>query len=230
MKKIEALTFDLFGTVLNLEDSLNPFLESFISDSQIDTTPSQFWKTYRHRQRIEQYQDNILMLGHSGYTQVAENAFVYTAKIYGCDPSKSQIEGMMTGWKNLNPFPEVLESLLHLSKKFKLVVLSNGEQNFLKHLVTERIKFDFDNIISVETVGEFKPSPLVYRKASEILGIPPDHLLMVSANSFDVLGAVSSGFWGAYIDRYSLPFESSPHQPHLICNNFIDLNNQLENI
>lgn len=228
MKRIEALLFDLFGTVLDLQENLKPFIDTFIQETQIFTNSERFWEIYRHRQRIEQYQDNILMLGHSGYTKVAENAFIYTSNYFGCKPTGKQIKEMMTGWKKLKPFTEVLESLEQLKGRYKLIALSNGEKNYLEYLVKERIKFDFDSIISVEVVGEFKPSPAVYRKASEILEIPVNCLMMVSANSFDVLGAVSSGFWGAYVNRYSLPFENSPHQPHIVCKDFVDLNNQLK--
>ena len=61
----KILTFDIFGTLLNLKDSMEPFLKKYLSDLNDYFEVSEIWDTWRDRQRIEQYQDNILMLGHS---------------------------------------------------------------------------------------------------------------------------------------------------------------------
>ena len=72
---IKALTFDLFGTILDLEKSTQGSIMNIIKNNNSTATPSQFWAFLRHRQRIEQYQDNILDLGHSGYLKTVKNAF-----------------------------------------------------------------------------------------------------------------------------------------------------------
>jgi hypothetical protein len=55
----------------------------------------------------------------------------------------------MAGWQELKPFPDAVPGLQRLRTKFKLVVLSNGEREFLAHLVKNRIRYDFDAVISV---------------------------------------------------------------------------------
>ena len=77
-KNIKILTFDIFGTLLNLKDSMIPYLESNLQISDSETLVTDIWNTWRDRQRIEQYQDNILMLGHSGYLKTCEIALKYT--------------------------------------------------------------------------------------------------------------------------------------------------------
>ncbi len=64
---ISGLTFDLFGTVLDLDGSLVPPLGRLFAERGIDMEPSEFWSQWRARQRVEQYQDTLLGLGHSGY-------------------------------------------------------------------------------------------------------------------------------------------------------------------
>ena len=64
---ITTLTFDIFGTVLDLSGSLIPPTQEFLSSRNSNVSAQIFWQDWRSRQRIEQYQDNILMLGHSGY-------------------------------------------------------------------------------------------------------------------------------------------------------------------
>ncbi len=73
---VKALTFDLFGTVLDLGGSLTPHIDAFLKSKGMGISPDQFWERWRYRQRIEQYQDTLMMLGHSGYLETARRAFV----------------------------------------------------------------------------------------------------------------------------------------------------------
>jgi len=220
---VRALTFDLFGTVLDLDGSLIPPLGRFFAERGIDIDPAQFWAQWRARQRIEQYQDNILMLGHSGYLTTCQRALRYTLQLHQIDFSDGADAQIMDYWQRLSPYPEVLESLARLSDRYELVALSNGEPDFLQHLARNRIGWEFDAIISVAEVGAFKPHPAVYRGAAVQLRLEPAECLMVSANSFDVLGARACGFRGAYVNRNGLPYEDSPLQPDLTVPSFTEL-------
>lgn len=209
LEPTKALTFDLFGTVLDLGGSLTPYIATFLEEQGSDVDPAAFWQQLRYRQRIEQYQDSLVELGHSGYLETVEKAFSYVSRLNDLDPTRDEIKRWMESWQQLNAFPEVVAGLDRLKARFKLVALSNGNPWFLDHLVKNRIQYEFDDVLSVELVGVFKPSPAVYRRAARELDLEPHELLMVSANSFDVMGARMCGLRGAYIDRYGLPFEDT---------------------
>ena len=227
LENCKALTFDLFGTVLDLGGSLTPFIGQFLALKGSDADPAEFWAQWRYRQRIEQYQDNIVDLGHSGYLEVARRAFAYVLRLNDVEATRDEIKDFMVAWQSLTPFPEVVAGLERLKTRFKLVALSNGEPDFLAHLVKNRIKWDFDDVISVQVVGAFKPHPGVYRRAAHILGLEIGECLMVSANSFDVMGARACGMRGAFVNRYALPYEDSPHVPDVRVTNFTELADSL---
>ena len=227
LENCKALTFDLFGTVLDLGGSLTPYIGEFLAAKGSDADPAEFWAQWRYRQRIEQYQDNIVDLGHSGYLEVARRAFAYVLGLNNVGASRDEIKDFMVAWQSLSPFPEVVAGLERLKTRFKLVALSNGEPDFLDHLVKNRIKWDFDDVISVQVVGAFKPHPGVYRRAAHILGLEIGECLMVSANSFDVMGARACGMRGAFVNRYALPYEDSPHVPDVTVTNFTELADSL---
>ena len=186
----KALTFDLFGTILDLGGSLMPFIREGLNVRDVTEISAEgFWEQWRYRQRIEQYQDTIMMLGHSGYLETVRRALHYTLRRNGIEASHHTVEEFMEGWQYLSPFPEVLPALQKLKDRYSLVVLSNGDPEFLDYLVKERVKWDFDDVISVTSFGAFKPHPAVYRGAAGELGIEVNACLMVSANSFDIMGA-----------------------------------------
>ena len=223
LNDILALTFDLFGTVLDLDGSLAPPLADFFSARGIDIDAATFWAQWRARQRIEQHQDTILMLGHSGYLATCKRALRYTLQLSRIELGDEAETEIMGFWQNLNPYPEVLEALERLAGAYQLVALSNGNAHFLEHLAANRIGWDFDAIISVAEAGSFKPHPAVYRHAATRLGLEPGQCLMVSANSFDVLGARACGYRAAYINRNNLPYDDSPLQPDLTVPSFTEL-------
>ncbi|MEX1020537.1 MAG: HAD-IA family hydrolase, partial [Litorilinea sp.] len=135
----------------------------------------------------------------------------------------SEVADLMAAWQQLRPFTDVLPALPTLQQKFQLVVLSNGEPEFLDHLVRNQVEWAFDNVISVSTVGAFKPHPAVYRRAATLLGLEVGECLMVSSNSFDVVGARACGFRAAYVNRYRLPYEDTPYLPDVETRNFGEL-------
>ncbi|MBM83739.1 MAG: haloacid dehalogenase type II [Planctomycetaceae bacterium] len=227
LTNVKALTFDLFGTVLDLGGSLTPYIADFLKAKGSDVSPDEFWKQWRYRQRIEQYQDNIVAMGHSGYLTVARRACVYTSQLFRVEASQADIDELMIAWQSLSPFDDVLPALERMQGHVKLVALSNGEPEFLQHLVQNRIGWDFDDIISVQVVGAFKPNPGVYRKAAGILGLEVGECLMVSANSFDVMGARMCGLRGAFVNRQSLPYEDSGYQPDVTVSDFTELADEL---
>ena len=47
--------------------------------------------------------------------------------------------------------------------------------------------------------------------------------MMVSANSFDVVGARACGLRGAYVNRYDLPYEDSPYRADVTVADFTEL-------
>jgi len=223
MQHVKALTFDLFGTVLDLGGSLTPYIADFLQTKKSSVDATTFWNQWRARQRLEQYQDTIMMLGHSGYLETARRAFVYTLKLNQVEASPDEVVTFMDAWQHLQPFPEVRAGLERLKENFDLVALSNGDPHFLEHLAKNQIQWPFDAIFSVSNVGSFKPHPAVYRRAATTLGLEVGECLMVSANSFDVVGARACGFRGAFVNRYEMPYEDTIYQPDVVVADFSEL-------
>ena len=223
LARVRYLTFDIFGTVMDLTGSLAGPAGEFLAAHGSDLSGQAFYADWRARQRIEQYQDNQLMLGHSGYLETCRRAFVYCLKLHGVAYTNDAVQEFMEVYKNLQPYDDAITGLRALGQRYKLVALSNGEQWYLEELLANNVPIEFDEIISVDQVGAFKPSPGIYRKAIQRLDCEPGEIMMVAAHSFDLLGAQASGFKAAYVNRYNLPTEESEYQPEIIVKDFVEL-------
>ena len=227
--QVNTLVFDIFGTVLDLGGSLSGPAGSFLAEHGSTVSADKFWDDWRGRQRIEQYQDNLYMLGHSGYLETCRRSFVYCLRLNGVEFDYSDVDRFMAVYDDLRPFDDAVQGLRKLahSKKFGMVVLSNGEQSFLEKMAAKNVGIPFDDVISVERAGVFKPHPAVYRTATRILGKAPGEIMMISSHSFDVTGARASGFRAGYVNRYHLPNEESVYLPDFEVADFHELVDRL---
>ena len=212
---VNTLTFDIFGTVLDLGGSLAEPAGQFLAEQGASVSGRAFWSDWRDRQRIEQYQDNLLMLGHSGYRETCRRALIYCLRRHGVPVDYAAVARFMAVYDDLRPYDDAVAGLQRLadSGRYRLAALSNGEQPYLEKLCRENIGVPFDEVISVENAGVFKPHPAVYRTAARLLGREPAEIMMVAAHSFDITGARACGYRAAYINRYGLPNEESAYGP-----------------
>ena len=227
LERVKFLTFDIFGTVMDLTGSLTGPAGDFLAANGSDMNGNTFYADWRERQRIEQYQDNLLMLGHSGYLETCRRAFVYCLKKHNVSYTTGGVREFMQVYMDLQPYDDAIEGLRSLGSRYKLVALSNGEQWYLEKLLDSNVPVEFDAIISVDQVGAFKPAPGIYRKAVQRLGCEPGEIMMVAAHAFDILGAQACGFKAAYVNRYNLPTEDSEYQPDIIVGDFVELAGRL---
>ena len=188
---------------------------------------AELWDRWRSRQRIEQFQDNLFCTGHFGYIDSSRRALLYTLRSLKLTFNEADIQRIMDGWQEMKPFPDSVPGLERLRNKFKLAVLTNGENEYASHVVKNCIRFNFDRVISVDDVGVFKPNPQVYRYAARILESEPSELMMVSAHSFDAVGARASGYRAAYVNRYDLPYDETPYQYDVAARDFLDFADKL---
>src|SRR5262245_43246171 len=124
---VHTLTFDAFGTILDLGTSHVPRLAEFLKSKGSDLLADVLWDRWRNRQRLQQYEDNQFGTGHFGYLDSSRRALVYTLRASKLQFDDSDVRDIMEGWRELKPFSDVPTGLERLRTKFKLVVLTNGE-------------------------------------------------------------------------------------------------------
>ena len=96
-------------------------------------------------------------------------------------------------------------------------ILSNGSPEMLEGAVRSAgIGDRIDAVLSVETVGVFKPDARVYDLVGERFGVPRDEVLFVSSNGWDAAGAAAYGFHTVWVNRAGDPVDRLPGRPQAI--------------
>ena len=157
------------------------------------------------------------------FWNVTESALVAT-----CNAMKLHLEAesraeLMKAYLSLKPFPEVKQTLSALSKIPK-AILSNGNPKMLEDVVKNAgLEDAFSQLISVDDVKIYKPSPAVYRLAVKKMGCNAESIGFVSSNFFDVAGAKVFGFRTYWVNRSNIPGEELGVTPDAILKSLGDL-------
>ena len=105
--------------------------------------------------------------------------------------------------QNLPPHPEVKDALALLKKEgYTLVALTNSDTESLKNKFKNvGLTPYFHALLSVESVGKFKPFTDVYHWAAHKMNVKPEECMLIAAHGWDVAGAVWAGWRAAFISR-----------------------------
>lgn len=111
-------------------------------------------------------------------------------------------EKLVHQWHVQKPWPEVVSALNRLRDdgRWFLVVLANGTTR-LQLDIAQSSRLPFHMLLSSELLGFTKPDPAIYRKAMELVQLPPENCYMLASHLYDLEAAKSTGLRTIYIHR-----------------------------
>ena len=110
------------------------------------------------------------------------------------------LAGLALSGRRLPPWPDTVAVLARLAERFPLIGLSNASRTALLAL-NAHAGLRWHQALSAGDARTYKPAPVVHQLAITVSGRPPERLLMVAANAWDLRGAQSLGLRTAYIAR-----------------------------
>lgn len=220
------LTFDLYGTVVDMQSGLTQTVTPFLEEKGWQGRPHQFVTWWRRTHFENSMIDSLCDRGHTPYREIGHRSVAHVMDRAGIAYSFDEVQWLVAQIEKLRPFPDVLQALGLLKRRYRLAILSNGDRDMLRN-AAPHVGFEFDAIISVEEAGYFKPHFATYAKAAELLGEEPARIMHVANHPFDCVGAKAAGMQSAYIDRRRRPFGTTPHEPDITVADFSELAERL---
>jgi len=217
---IRALAFDAYGTLFDVHSVISTCNQVF---PEKGPALSQLWRA----KQLEYTWLRSLMGRYEDFWQVTEAALIFACRSLGLDCPPATREKLMDSYLHLDPFPEVRQALQSLAR-YKLVILSNGSPLMLAAVVESAgLKGVFSDVISVDEVKIFKPSPRVYELAPRHLKVPQNAIGFISSNFWDIAGAKSFGLWTCWINRSKAPEEELGLRSDAMIGNLAELEKAL---
>lgn len=144
------------------------------------------------------------------------------ARNYGVVLSEGEARAAIAPMRTLPPHEDVEPALASLRDAgFRMVTLTNSSKAMVKSQIKNAGLSDFfENLLSVESVREFKPKTEVYRWAVAEMGVAPEDCMLIAAHGWDVAGAMWAGCRAAFVARsgaqlYPLAPEPEISEPDL---------------
>lgn len=219
---LEILTFDLYGTVVDMQSGLTQAITPFLKNKGYEGRPERVVTWWRRTHFEDSMIDALIDKGHTPYREIGHRAVSYTLLRAGIPHTRQEVEDLVSEIERLRPFPDVIDSLRVLKQRYEIVVLSNGDPDMLEN-AKPYLGVEFDRMISVAEASYFKPHYAAYRTACELLEVEPSSVMHVANHPFDCLGAKAFGMRAAYVNRRGRPFGETPYTPDLEVADFDEL-------
>jgi 2-haloacid dehalogenase len=208
LQGIRACVFDAYGTLLDVHAAVLAAGER-LGDNAAPL--SQLWR----RKQLEYAWIRSLTGTHADFAQVTADALSHAFEVFGVNDALLH-EELLEAYFQLPAFADAEACLKALrAKGRRLAVLSNGTPSMLEAALSSAgLLSQFEQIISVEDVGIYKPSRRAYRLAMQKLKVDaaPD-VAFVSGNAWDAQSAAAFGFQAVWINRDGGPPERLPGKP-----------------
>ena len=206
---LKAVTFDVFGTVVDWRTSIAREVESLAVKKKFAVDGQRFADAWR-----ELYQPSMTKVrdGKVPWTVLDDlhrTNLLQVLETFGIDQlSEEEIEHLNRAWHRLDPWPDAVAGLQRLKQHYIIGTLSNGNVA----LIVNMAKFSglpWDVVLGAEIARHYKPQPEAYLRSAEILGLEPKECMLVAAHNGDLAAAGRCGFQTAFVPR---PKEYGPEQ------------------
>ena len=198
----KVATFDCYGTLVDWEGSLGAFLYALMLREGVEDPPP----GRELRERWEAIQFEIIQGSYKSYKEVlAESVFAWCREL-GVPDREVYGEALVDSMRAWQPFPDTRPALERVRDAgVRLAILSNTDRDIISHTLRQ-IGIPFDDVVTAEDVGAYKPSLTGFERLLERLGEDPSDILHVAFGfKYDIGPAKQLGMGSAWVNRHQEP-------------------------
>jgi 2-haloacid dehalogenase len=195
---MRVLAFDVYGTLVDvhgIEKTAEPFLSA---------QSSVFVARWREKTLDYAFRRG-LMQHYVDFGECGRQALDFVDTEMRTRLTSEQKKALLESQQQLPAFPDAIPALARLRENQQvLVAFSNGTIQAVNHILSAaQLASYFSQIISVDKIRTFKPSPAVYAYLTRSVAADAKSVWLISSNAWDVIGAKSAGLRAVWVQRNS---------------------------
>jgi len=194
-ERIEAITFDCYGTLIDWESGLVRALTPLLA-----------------RHNLTMKEDAMLELYGSLEAQAEKGAWVPYREVLGRvvdglgdwvgfvpqPHERAWIAESLPGWM---PFPDTVQALRDLKRRFRLGIISNVDDDLFA-ATSRHLEVEFDWVVTAQQARAYKPARAIFETALERIGLPRASILHAAQSIYhDVVPAQALGLRTVHVNR-----------------------------
>ncbi len=195
--RFEILTFDCYGTLINWEDGILRCMHRVLVARGRDTDDATILRLYGD------FEANAEQGEYRRYREVLQSVVRQFGERLGFAPTDQEANSLPESLKEWLPWPDTVNALQELQSWFRLAIVSNVDDDLFAATLPQ-LGVRFDQIITAQQAGAYKPSLKIFELALSRVGVPAHRVLHVGQSVFhDVLPAQSLGLATVWVNRPS---------------------------
>ena len=195
--RFELLTFDCYGTLINWEEGILRCLHRILAahDKDMDdATILQLYGDFEARAEQGEYRR---------YREVLQSVVRQFGEQLGFTPTDQEVRSLPESLQDWKPWPDTAAALRQLNSRFRLVIVSNVDDDLFAD-TRPQLGVEFDQIITAQQAGAYKPSLKIFELALSRAGVSADRILHIGQSVYhDVIPAQSLGLATVWVNRPS---------------------------
>ena len=199
--RFKAVAFDYF--VIFDPNSVVPAAEA-----EFPGKGAEFVKAWRAKQ-FEYCFLRSITARYADFFKVTEDALVYTAEAMKLDLSADARRRLLDAYLALKPWPDAIEALRTLKASgLRIITIANFSPKMLRANADRAGITDlFDDLLSTDTNGTYKPDARAYELGIEKLKLKKEEIVFAAFGGWDAYGAKSYGYTTYWVNRFNVPAE-----------------------
>lgn len=197
--QIEAIVFDVVGTLVDEDGTWASAAERLAAESGLDETADLHarWVELLGRNMNAVVNGDAPWRPHREFVRDSARDAITSA---GGNPSSAALAMVASVDCEYPAWPDVAPATAALRRNRLVAGVSNADLDSLARLANANL-ISWDIALSTGAARTFKPAPAAYRYAIDALRIDPARTLFVAAHPWDLRAASEQGFRTAYIAR-----------------------------
>jgi 2-haloacid dehalogenase len=211
IKLPKAITFDCYGTLIDWESEIQRFFaESMDLKGYGNPDPQTLQEEW------EEIQFGYIQEKYRPYRQVLRDTLRMAFNNYAIPTDKEECDQFADSMGYWKPFPDTREAILELQKLVKVVLITNTDDSIIQE--TERtIGVKFDDIVTAEQAGAYKPAPNGFLLARERLGLEVKDIWHAGFGfKYDIVPAKKLGYTTVWVNRQRLARSGRVHETFMV--------------
>jgi len=176
-KSFDVLIFDCYGTLIDWESGIIDALIPVLAQNSISVEDNELLKLYADFESEAESGEYV------NYKEILKSVALEIALHFNFELKPKSEYFISESIKNWVPFPDTVNALHALQRKYKLAILSNIDNDLFSYSAA-RLEVDFDYVFTAEDIGSYKPARRNFEYAVSKIGLPKKNLLHVAQSLY----------------------------------------------
>jgi 2-haloacid dehalogenase len=195
--RFQVLTFDCYGTLIDWETGIFSTLRPLVAAHGKTVSDFELLNLYSELESEAERGE------FRTYREVLQSVVRGFGERLGFSPTEPEVRSLPDSLASWPPFPDTVAALRELKRRYRLAIMSNVDDDLFAP-TARRLDVAFDEVITAQQAGAYKPSLKIFQLAQRRLGVDAAQWLHVGQSIYhDVIPAKSLGIATVWVNRPS---------------------------